>query len=303
MGLNPRASPVDEESSPTSSASPITPISPSQEPITLPALPNATALLPDTVLSTGKKRKPSTAERRANHNAVERARRETLNDRFLDLAKIIPAISQHRKPSKSLIVNSSIAYVHASRRHRTLASRELKSLQTEADQLRQELNEWRDRAGVKRVEDPRRSEGFGMVVRAELPLESDAPNSSEENGDGELYDEGEGVSPVVNGAVRTVPSIDLSPSPSYEGHPAPHIHHPRSPFEAGLYETTNTHLHHPHHPPPPHPQYTYHPPSASRPPHESHHPSHFYHPEPPEWHSSSRGLEKEWAGWQPLDRP
>ncbi|KAL0062076.1 hypothetical protein AAF712_011076 [Marasmius tenuissimus] len=196
MGLNPRASPVDEESSPTSSASPITPISPSQEPITLPALPNATGLLPDTVLSTGKKRKASTAERRANHNAVERARRETLNDRFLDLAKIIPAISQHRKPSKSLIVNSSIAYVHASRRHRTLASRELKSLQTEADQLRQELNEWRDRAGVKRVEDPRRSEGFGMVVRAELPLESDAPNSSEENGDGEFYDEGEGISPV-----------------------------------------------------------------------------------------------------------
>ncbi|KAK1235251.1 hypothetical protein PQX77_001532 [Marasmius sp. AFHP31] len=200
MGVNLRASPVDEESSPTSSASPLTPISPSQEPITLPALPNATALLPDTVLSTGKKRKPSTAERRANHNAVERARRETLNERFLDLAKIIPAISQHRKPSKALIVNSSIAYVHASRRHRTLASRELKTLQTEADQLRQELNDWRDRAGVKRVEEPRRSEEFGMVVRAELPLESDAPNSSEENVDGELYDEGEGA-----------PQVDIRP--------------------------------------------------------------------------------------------
>ncbi|KAF9450265.1 hypothetical protein P691DRAFT_701630, partial [Macrolepiota fuliginosa MF-IS2] len=76
------------------------------------------------------KRKPSrranTAERRATHNAVERQRRETLNGRFLDLAALLPNLSQIRRPSKSSIVNSSIAHIHASRRHRMLAARELR---------------------------------------------------------------------------------------------------------------------------------------------------------------------------------
>jgi hypothetical protein len=38
------------------------------------------------------RRPPSTAERRANHNAIERARRETLNGRFLDLAAALPSM-------------------------------------------------------------------------------------------------------------------------------------------------------------------------------------------------------------------
>ncbi|KAF8901982.1 hypothetical protein CPB85DRAFT_1227446 [Mucidula mucida] len=116
----------------------------------------------------GQKRKPSrranTAERRATHNAVERQRRETLNGRFLDLAALLPNLSQIRRPSKSSIVNSSIAHVHASRRHRLLAARELRALKMEADALRREINEWRDRSGVPRVEEPVRGEGFGMVI-------------------------------------------------------------------------------------------------------------------------------------------
>jgi hypothetical protein len=114
------------------------------------------------------KRKPSrranTAERRATHNAVERARRETLNGRFLDLAGLLPNLSQIRRPSKSAIVNSSIAHIHASRRHRQLASRELRLLKLEADALRRELNEWRDRAGIPRVQEPSRGDGFSMVL-------------------------------------------------------------------------------------------------------------------------------------------
>ncbi|TFK18345.1 hypothetical protein FA15DRAFT_760648 [Coprinopsis marcescibilis] len=125
------------------------------------------------------KRKPSrranTAERRATHNAVERQRRETLNGRFLachfpDLAALLPNLSQIRRPSKSSIVNSSIAYIHASRRHRQLASRELRLLKAEADALRRELNEWRDRAGLPRVEESVRSEAFAIVVSGEMDV-------------------------------------------------------------------------------------------------------------------------------------
>ncbi|KAL0571852.1 hypothetical protein V5O48_010104 [Marasmius crinis-equi] len=115
-------------------------------------------------------RRASTAERRATHNAVERARREVLNGRFLDLAKILPNLSQVRRPSKSAIVNSSIAHFHASRRHRAMAARELRVLKMETDQLRLELNEWRSRAGIPRVDDPVRGEGFSMILNQELEV-------------------------------------------------------------------------------------------------------------------------------------
>lgn len=137
---------------------------------------NTTDSVPPTPVSPTiqQKRKPSrranTAERRATHNAVERQRRETLNSRFLDLAALLPNLSQIRRPSKSSIVNSSIAHIHASRRHRLLAARELRLLKLEADALRRELNEWRERSGIARVEEPVRGDGFGVVLSAELEV-------------------------------------------------------------------------------------------------------------------------------------
>ncbi|PPQ76107.1 hypothetical protein CVT26_011676 [Gymnopilus dilepis] len=117
-------------------------------------------------------RRANTAERRATHNAVERQRRETLNGRFLDLAQLLPNLSQIRRPSKSSIVNSSIAHIHASRRHRVLAQTQLRALKNEADALRREVNEWRDRAGIPRIEEPVRGEAFSMVLSGELELVS-----------------------------------------------------------------------------------------------------------------------------------
>lgn len=142
------------------------------------------------------KRKPSrranTAERRATHNAVERQRRETLNGRFLDLAALLPNLSQIRRPSKSAIVNSSIAHVHASRRHRFLASRELRALKLESDALRRELNEWRDRAGLPCVEEPLRGEGFSMVLNGEVEILTAVIGEEDEEGQAyDGYDEGD----------------------------------------------------------------------------------------------------------------
>ncbi|PIL28318.1 transcription factor [Ganoderma sinense ZZ0214-1] len=137
------------------------------------------------------KRKPSrranTAERRATHNAVERARRETLNGRFLDLAALLPNLSQIRRPSKSSIVNSSIAHIHASRRHRLLAARELRLLKLESDALRRELNEWRDRSGLPRVDEPVRGEAFQMILSGEVEVLSAGP-IEEEGADGDYGD-------------------------------------------------------------------------------------------------------------------
>ncbi|KAF8121703.1 hypothetical protein EV363DRAFT_1301712 [Boletus edulis] len=139
------------------------------------------------------KRKPSrranTAERRATHNA--------------DLAALLPNLSQIRRPSKSAIVNSSIAHIHASRRHRLLASRELRILKLESDALRRELNEWRDRAGLPRVDEPVRGDGFNMILSGEVEVLATVVGDEEDEGQGQFdgFDEGDeelsGPIPVI----------------------------------------------------------------------------------------------------------
>lgn len=127
--------------------------------------------------ATAARRKPSrranTAERRATHNAVERARRETLNGRFLDLAALLPNLASVRRPSKSAIVNSSIALIHTQRRSRATAGRELRMLKAEADLLRHQLNELRLASGLGGLpeEEPPRSADFIALLNVEEETE------------------------------------------------------------------------------------------------------------------------------------
>jgi len=175
-----------------SSNGPHTPITPLR---TSDLLPDSNPT-PPSLNSIAGKRKPSrranTAERRATHNAVERQRRETLNGRFLDLAALLPNLSQIRRPSKSAIVNSSIAHIHASRRHRLVAARELRLLKHETDALRRELNEWRDRSGLPRVEEPVRDDGFALVLSGEVEVVvptnlDDDEGMGDEDGEDDLH--------------------------------------------------------------------------------------------------------------------
>jgi hypothetical protein len=201
---------------------PQTPMSPTHLAPTLthspdqPSAPSTTNSSPGPLSSANPqaKRKPSrranTAERRATHNAVERQRRETLNGRFLDLAALLPNLSQIRRPSKSAIVNSSIAYIHASRRHRAMASRELRLLKLEADALRRELNEWRDRANLPRVEEPVRSEAFSMVLSGEVEILTSIPGMDDEE-EGEGFGDNEDDVPIRAMPVGMAHSIPEEP--------------------------------------------------------------------------------------------
>ncbi|TFK46592.1 hypothetical protein OE88DRAFT_1613123, partial [Heliocybe sulcata] len=58
------------------------------------------------------KRKPSrranTAERRATHNAVERARRETLNGRFLVRFTFLPSCAPVRGEGFNVVVSGEV---------------------------------------------------------------------------------------------------------------------------------------------------------------------------------------------------
>lgn len=205
--------------SPSSDDGSVSPQTPGSPPLAQPMpLPQSSESHPSPNPSaTQVKRKPSrranTAERRATHNAVERQRRETLNGRFLDLAALLPNLSQIRRPSKSAIVNSSIAHIHASRRHRLLASRELRLLKLESDALRRELNEWRDRAGLPRVDEPVRGEGFTMVLSGEVEVLT-AAIDEEEEGQGQYdgYEEGDeeisGAMPIIMDDAEDIMTAD-----------------------------------------------------------------------------------------------
>ncbi|KAI8097925.1 uncharacterized protein B0P05DRAFT_582910 [Gilbertella persicaria] len=60
------------------------------------------------------KKPQSPAERRAEHNAIERARRENLNAKFQSLAQALPNLMNYRRPSKSQIVEKALDWVKQS---------------------------------------------------------------------------------------------------------------------------------------------------------------------------------------------
>ncbi|KAJ7844942.1 hypothetical protein B0H14DRAFT_3455356 [Mycena olivaceomarginata] len=158
----------------------------------------------------GNKAKPmrrgSTAERRATHNAVERQRREMLNGRFMDLGGMLPNLRDIRRPSKSAIVNSSIAHLEASHRHRFIAAHQLRIMKEEADALRHEINAWRARTGVALVEEPMRDEAFENVLSGELEFEED--DMLPVDGGFEEEELGSGGEHYVAGRVYPAESID-----------------------------------------------------------------------------------------------
>ena len=117
-----------------------------------------------------------------------------------------------------------------------MASRELRLLKLEADALRRELNEWRDRANLHRVEEPVRSEAFSMVLSGEVEVLTSIPGMEEEE-DGEGLGDNEDDLPMgampgpddvdsmaastVKTAANPFPSHNLTPQ-----HPGvPHLTH------------------------------------------------------------------------------
>ncbi|KAJ7615843.1 hypothetical protein FB45DRAFT_234499 [Roridomyces roridus] len=188
-------------------------------------------------------RRASTAERRATHNAVERMRRETLNGRFLTLASLLPPLAALRRPSKAAIVGSSIATLHAARRHRVLAAQTLRNVTQEAETLRREINTWRARASIPPLETPIRPEAHAAVLRGEIE-EIDVEVLLEEAGDVEEGDEDEGgVSPETPAdRFAFAPEFDMRIPPPPMGMPMPGPRTPSSPSSAssGSWEGSRT---------------------------------------------------------------
>ena len=149
------------------------------------------------------RKRVNTAEKRTMHNAVERSRRETLNSKFLSLARMLPTLASYRRPSKSQIVNAALEHAYFSRRQRMLASEVLRRLVEEREALIQEANIARARSGqgmypqvslAREMQELTRvdSENFGSFTDCEeaddeqgtgsISAEAEAHNTSFESG-------------------------------------------------------------------------------------------------------------------------
>jgi len=85
------------------------------------------------------KKLASTAEKKATHNAVERARRESLNTRFLVLADMLPGMNHVKRASKAAIVNKSIALIQDLQASEQKLTSENEALKAELAVLRQRV--------------------------------------------------------------------------------------------------------------------------------------------------------------------
>ena len=82
---------------------------------------------------------PQNADKRATHNAVERKRRESLNDRFLELARVLPSTASLKRPSKAVVISKALDYVYETVNRERALIQENNDLRVEVDQLRASL--------------------------------------------------------------------------------------------------------------------------------------------------------------------
>jgi hypothetical protein len=90
----------------------------------------------------------SFADRRASHNAIERARRESLNGRFVELANSIPMLQGNRKPSKAVIVTKALEYIQECKHRMEMKNSTIMMLRKQNEDLLNELNILRTSVGM-----------------------------------------------------------------------------------------------------------------------------------------------------------
>jgi len=112
------------------------------------------------------------AEKRANHNAIERARRDSLNTRFQDIADCIPQLRDLKKPSKSIIMHKTLEYVKVSQKKHDHNNKEIAQLKKENERLRQEAKLLK--AALMKLS-PTELESLGLTEHAQSPLPTTPP--------------------------------------------------------------------------------------------------------------------------------
>ncbi|KAJ2546805.1 hypothetical protein EV175_005466 [Coemansia sp. RSA 1933] len=130
------------------------------------------------------------AQRRATHNAIERARRESLNGQFQDLASAVPALSSVRRPSKATIVEKSLEHIKTFRSRLDARDQCIAKLQMRNLALHDEVNRLRKQLGLEPLDND--SEDLLPETISEAPedhqllMGSPQPNTTAASGHGAL---------------------------------------------------------------------------------------------------------------------
>lgn len=154
------------------------------------------------------KKNTNSAERRANHNAVERARRECLNTKFQELAHALPSLAQVRRPSKSIIVQKSLDFIYTARQKDELHDKEMRSIRNENDSLREEVNKLREQLGLEPY--PPREESKPSTSQQADEAKEDAKISSSKNSNlPEIKIEADNNPTTTTNAQESINSVDI----------------------------------------------------------------------------------------------
>jgi hypothetical protein len=130
------------------------------------------------------KKNTNSAERRANHNAVERARRECLNTKFQELAHALPSLAQVRRPSKSIIVQKSLEFIYLAQQKDKMHENDMRNMRSENDSLREEINKLREKLGWDPLpprEEPPTTPQQADDAKEDAKISSNSNNSETQN--------------------------------------------------------------------------------------------------------------------------
>ncbi|CAB5367802.1 unnamed protein product [Rhizophagus irregularis] len=153
------------------------------------------------------KKNTNSAERRANHNAVERARRECLNTKFQELAHALPSLAQVRRPSKSIIVQKSLDFIYNARKKDELHDKEMRSIRNENDLLREEINKLREKLGLEPI--PPREESKPSTSQADEVKEDAKISSGKNQNSPEIKNEADNNTTTTTNAQESIKSVDI----------------------------------------------------------------------------------------------
>ncbi|KAL1751309.1 hypothetical protein FB107DRAFT_222297 [Schizophyllum commune] len=142
-----------------------------------------------------KRRRTFTADDRAQHRVIEKQRREALNEKFIDLARLLPNLAHVRRLSKGLIVDASIAHHKRQRAQRWLAAQEVRLLLEEREGLYKEVEALRVKLKEPPADPaPKRPElrpGTKQILAVEEEVYGTFPAGFGDNGPDEEGGEGE----------------------------------------------------------------------------------------------------------------
>ncbi|KAI8069467.1 hypothetical protein BC940DRAFT_318314 [Gongronella butleri] len=111
-------------------------------------------------------------DKRAEHNAIERARREGLNARFQQLAHLLPNIQHDQRPSKGHIIEQAMAFTRECIQNEEKYRIQIEELQKENNKLRMHTGNQEPSSSYVELESSNTSPVMSVTQTSASPMHS-----------------------------------------------------------------------------------------------------------------------------------